>query len=387
MSRWLFGALIGLQLCVSNKAAEFPDGDHVLPNAVLPFVSGGTIAGVGDGQYIKPGRPLRGEMTVLIPRDPGRPLFTLTGTFWKLRDFTMYGGEQPATLGLLITYPQDKKGIGSGKHNLDRLTMQNFATGIQFGDTLATRNSDSVDGEDLWFVGCPTCINVKNVMGMTSTWENVNANNCGDVFRFEAGGKWRIEDIFCGDSQLEGSIIHLVGTQRKNNRGRMVEKGIGSNNNQYFVTNVNIDTSDGGNKRLLTIDRHLRHTPSIRISDGHIACDDYRKNKKHLIVVRNTCNIVIEGVSGLQAGTFWIEFDPTLPVARIKVVDCELRSGWKGAGDPFGNGDVNGDGQFDGLDLIDPNSPGAKHVRLKAVDCYLQNGAAIPDAYQAGTVE
>lgn len=360
-------------------AVEFPAGDHVVPNSVLPFVSGGIIGGVSDGQYIKPGRPLRGEMTVLIPHDRFRPLFTLTGTHWKLHDFTMYGGSEQASMGLLITYPAGKKGIGSGKHNLDRLTFQDFATGIQFGEALDTRNSDSVDGEDLWYVRCNTCINVKNLMGMANTFENVSANNCGDVFRFEAGGKWKMSDVFCGDSHYEGSVVHLVGTPIRNNKGKLVEKGIGSNNNQYLVSNVNIDTSDGGNKRLLTIDRHIRHAPSIRFEGGHIAYDDYRKSKKRLLLVRNPCHIVIEGVSGLQAGTIWIESDLQLPPCRIKVVDCELRSGWSGVGDPVPGGDLNGDGQFNGLDLIDPHCPGAKHVWLKVADCYRQNGEAIPD--------
>lgn len=304
---------------MSSFCTYFPASDHKIANMVLPFVRGGEICGDGDGQYIKLGGKLRGSMSVVMPEDPTRPLFTLSGDWWKVHDLTMYGGLTPAALGLLITKPM--AGLGSGKHNLDRLTFQGFKTGLQFGESLDTKNCDSTDGEDLWFVQCDEAIAVRNTMGMTCQWENINANATGDVFAFYAGGKHAVDGVFVGDTDRDGSILHLIGTRDTlpNNKGDYPVRGIGSNNDAYTVEDANIDTSNAGHTSLVTLDEHFPSAPLVSLLGGHVAFDHYRREGRYQAELRNPYHLVLDRVEGLQRETFLLAHDERYPRGTIEV--------------------------------------------------------------------
>jgi hypothetical protein len=355
---------------------SYPAGDHPIDQTIsLPYVQGGTVSGVGDGQYVK-NSTMRGEQSVLIPALGVTSTMKLTGTHWTIERLTFSNQTLPgAGIGLLVTnkQPTGAHGLGAGKHTLNRLTFEHYGIGIQFGEELKTNNCDSVQANKLWFNRCDTCVNTVNQMGMTNEFHDTSANGCVDIFRFEAGGKWLIDGVFAGytrEDKPDGAVLRLVGNGRLNNKGERIEQGIGNNNNNFIVRNVNMDTQVGSRLALVRIDEHFTHPSKVKIDGGMIAYDYYWQDRKHQVITRNPADITIRDYVGLQTGAFADDYKAGKAHTRYLIENCVIAGG-----------DVNGDGRFDGVDLLDPGHSDATNIWLTVRDCKTPNGETIPPTY------
>jgi hypothetical protein len=347
----------------------FPAGDIPLTETkVLPHVAGGSIQGAGDGQHLKPASKYRGEVTAFLPDAGILPALKLTGTNWLMERFLVKGNG--TGIGLLVTNrgPTGKHSLGPGKHQLNNLSFESLETGIQFGEELRTLNCDSVVAENLWFRQCKNGVKTVNQMGMTNTFRDTNTSGVENVFVFEAGGKVDMHGIdVAGKTYFPGAVIRLVGTGRINKQGVRIEEGIGNNSNVFSASDIYIDHSSGGNMALVRVDNHMTYPARVTLRGGHISYDDYLADGKYQLVLKNPCTVKLEDFVNLQAGTFFVEYDPSYPPVRILINNCSL-SGL----------DHNGDGQFDAADLLaDSTVP----VCLTARDCDDAKGNSLPNVY------
>lgn len=361
----IFALLITLYRATS--AAELADGDF--PGLTLEgtYTVGGSFVGASEGQYVKLGRPLRGEATHILADKPCDCMATLPGEAWSIERMN-FDGRKLAKAAILISRPAGSKGIGTGKHSIRNVTVNACQYGIQFGEQLDQSNGDNCTVEKFTATNCEAVMVTFNNQSLCNTFRSTRVMFAKNVFQFYAGGKFKAEDTGVKELREPCNLLHLVGTGEINKKGVRVERGIGNNADHYTLYNTWADTLSGSWLCLVRMEHHIPWHPNIVIDGGKLSYDDYTKDGRYQLVLKNPVTVRISNFSNLQSGSFYVEHNPEYPVARIIVDNGELAGG-----------DINGDGRFDAKDLIAPEC--AKHVWLTARDCTDTAGKPLLNVY------
>lgn len=149
-----------------RQAVFIPAGEWVLSDTVTtPYRSGFTLLGAGI-THPRTNAVLAGTGTILKwAGEEGGIMLRDISTHARIGNFAM-DGQRKAGVGLLVDYPEDKKGLGTGKSIIEPLQCFRLKYGVQVGVDNGTRNCDNLTFEWLECENCEAAYHGANVMGM-----------------------------------------------------------------------------------------------------------------------------------------------------------------------------------------------------------------------------
>lgn len=354
----------------TGRHAVMAAGQLLIPATIsTPFVMGGRIQGKGHGEPVDYAHPLQGIGTQCVWEGPRGvadqdPMFDLHGAYWELDGFSMYGAQRyqmegtplsKAPLGILLHRPEDRLGIGVGKHHFSNMFLSYFRTAIQHAtDDIHEHNCDQCLYTNLTIDRCDVGVLVKNDQSLGHTFVDLDVNSTPVIFKYQAGGDLTVFRLFTPSlctilefDPVEGGV------------------GFGHNNAVYFFDSVELDYAAG-------------NTMLVNMPAGMYDADIFFNNVRfqyHLYtspaaVISGNTRLTVRDARKLQAGMFaWNNpYSTTMPSIVI-----DNSRAWKYPGASTSQ-DVNSV-----ADLFDiAGSVGQCHIRVTNLRQH-DSGDVLPD--------
>ncbi|TWT89793.1 Pectate lyase superfamily protein [Pseudobythopirellula maris] len=212
-----------------------PAGDWPCGPLKFPYRVGVRLIGAGNGEaFTRQQREnFGGAMTQLIAVNPNEPLLSIPGSHARIEGLNLLG--DGAGVGVLIS-KGDRKGIGSGKHTFERVTISGFDVGVKCGLEEGEHNNDMLTWRNCLFDDCKVAYQTNNHQSMGHSFDGLRVWDCPLVFDIRAGGELAVRSgLFFGSELL-----------------RLGNVGV---NNRRFSIHGKVDALHGGNLVAVTSTR------------------------------------------------------------------------------------------------------------------------------------
>lgn len=241
---------------------------------VMPFSVGGLIEGTGGGQLVDPkghfgprGAFTSSDSAIARVGDNLGPLVHLQGVNWTLQRLTLLGRQFGDTTpgrpkaGVLISSPI-LEGLGSGKHRLQQLFIDNVDEAIVMGESMLEKNCDCLVVDQVQAHDCRAFLRTNNIMSMDNNVRDIHCQDVDVIFDIHGGGKFKADGVtLVAVQEGKKSVVLRLG------------EGFGSNNRTYVVRDVCLDQQCG--PRVAMLEMTTPKNAHFRFEGGHIDNDDY----------------------------------------------------------------------------------------------------------------
>jgi len=352
----------------TGRNAVMAAGQLLIPATIsTPFVVGGRIQGKGHGEPLDTyTHALQGIGTQCVwegTRDVADqdPMFDLHGAYWELDGFSMFGAQRyrmehqlpdlpplpKAPLGILLHRPEDRQGIGVGKHHFSNMFLSYFRTAIQHAtDDIHALNCDQCLYTNLTIDNCDVGVLVKNDQSLGHTFVDLDVNSTPVIFKYQAGGDLTVFRLFTPNVC---TILEFDPVQNG--------VGFGHNNAVYFFDSIELDYGAGNtmlvNMPLSALGAEILYDADIFFNNVRFQYTGYTSPAA---VISGNTRLTIRDARKLQKGMFaWNS--PSAGLMPSIIIDNSRAWKYPGASSPQ---DVNSV-----ADLFDvAGSVGQCHVRV-----------------------
>ena len=331
----------------SRESCHVLSGPHdydISASLVLPSGVGGSVVGVGGGQYFAPGHAMRSCSSVLLWRGNSRSAaIEMRGLEQSVDSLSVCD----APIGIL--FRKGELGLRTGKSVIRDTWLTNCKVGVQCAVAEEEYDCDSLRLDRVFFHDCKTGFRVTNAEGtghtVLSTWFRSDQDD-STCFLFEGGGNlWATGVTICKAS----CVLKIDG-----------RRAISPSSAQYTISGIRID-ADAGPCRIVDV---TEPSPcQVAVRDCHVAYSSYHKNSAPMFSLSGSSSLTVDNFYNLQRGAIrWADQPrrgtndtPNIAIYRSRVNGCE-----------------------NVLDLLDAsNSSGAAYLVVQ--DCFDMQGNPLAD--------
>ena len=325
---------------VLSEPADYDIGASL----VLPSGVGGSVVGVGGGQYFPPGHAMRSCSSAILWRGNSRsPAIEMRGLEQSVDSLSICD----APVGIL--FRKGDLGLRTGMSVIRDVWMTGCKVGVQCAVAEEEYDCDSLRLDRVFFHDCETGFRVSGAEStghtVVSPWFSLDkeASTC---FLFEGGGNlWATGVVVC-------KAICMLRVD-----GR---RAISPSSAQYTINGIRIDEDAGP---CMIVDVAEPSPCQITVRDCHVAYNNYHKNSAPMFSLAGSSSLTVDNFYNLQRGAIrWAHQPrrrnndtPNIAIYRSRVSGCE-----------------------NVLDLLDSaNSKGTAHLVVR--DCFDMQGKPLDD--------